>query len=61
MSNKKQPCQCNQYLLGQLKTAKKKSGLREVECPECKTRFMTNKSDELVYCFACETKKGKKV
>ena len=60
MNEKEQQCQCNQYLLGQLKTAKKKSGLHEVECAEFKTRFLTNKPDGIVYCFACETKKGQK-
>ncbi|MFB3897810.1 MAG: hypothetical protein ACE14V_16085 [bacterium] len=61
MTEEKEPeCQCNQYLLEQLKSSKKKSGLREVTCPGCKTVFLTNKSDEVVYCFACETKKGKK-
>lgn len=59
--DKEQQCQCNQYLLlGQLKAAKKKSSLREVECAECKTKFLTNKPDKIVYCFSCETKKGKK-
>ena len=61
MSNKEKTCQCNQYLLGQLKVVKKKSSLREVECAECKTRFLTNKPDDMVYCFACETKKAKKL
>ncbi|MCX7919289.1 MAG: hypothetical protein N3A72_06730 [bacterium] len=58
MTNQKK-CQCNQYQLAQLKSAKRKSGLREVECTRCKTRFWTNKTGEILYCFACETKKGK--